>query len=65
MATRVFLCPHTGQQVQGWFADDGSEDAGGETYEGVSCFDELGWLVGALGMFSYAVLRRPASCFGR
>ena len=37
MATRVFLCPHTGQQVQGWFADDGSEDAGGETYEGVSC----------------------------
>jgi hypothetical protein len=37
MATRVFLCPHTGQRVQGWFADDGSEDAGGETYEGVSC----------------------------
>ena len=21
MATRVFLCPHTGQRVQGWFAD--------------------------------------------
>ena len=37
MATRVFLCPHTGQRVQGWFADDGSEDASGETYEGVSC----------------------------
>jgi len=26
---------------------------------------ELGWLAGALGMFSHAVLRRPASCFGR
>jgi hypothetical protein len=37
MATRVFLWPHTGQRVQGWFAEDGSEDAGGETYEGVSC----------------------------
>jgi hypothetical protein len=36
MATRVFLCPHTGQGVQGWFADDGSEN-GGDTYEGVIC----------------------------
>jgi hypothetical protein len=36
MATRVFLCPHTGQRVQGWFADDGSEN-GGDTYEGVNC----------------------------
>jgi hypothetical protein len=36
MATRVFLCPHTGQQVQGWFADDGSRN-GGDTYEGVTC----------------------------
>jgi DNA-binding IclR family transcriptional regulator len=29
--TRVFMCPHTGQRVQGWFVDDG------ETYQGVSC----------------------------
>jgi hypothetical protein len=36
MATRVFLCPHTGQPVQGWFADDGSEN-GGDTYESVTC----------------------------
>jgi hypothetical protein len=36
MATRVFLCPHTGQRVQGWFADDGSEN-GGDTYEGAIC----------------------------
>ena len=36
MATRLFLCPHTGQRVQGWFADDGSEN-GGDTYEGVNC----------------------------
>ena len=35
MATRVFLCPHTGQRVQGWFADDASEN-GGDTYEGVT-----------------------------
>jgi hypothetical protein len=31
MATRVFLCPNTGGRVQGWFADNGSDD--GETYE--------------------------------
>jgi hypothetical protein len=36
MAACVFLCPHTGQRVQGWFADDASEN-GGETYEGVTC----------------------------
>jgi hypothetical protein len=36
MATRVFLCPHTGQRVQGWFADNPSEN-GDETYEGVVC----------------------------
>jgi hypothetical protein len=35
-ATRVFLCPNTGQRVQGWFADDGSEN-GGETYQAVNC----------------------------
>jgi hypothetical protein len=28
--------PNTGNRVQGWVADDGSEDAG-ETYEAVSC----------------------------
>jgi hypothetical protein len=36
MATRVFLCPNTGQRVQGWFADDESEN-GGETYQTVNC----------------------------
>jgi hypothetical protein len=36
MATCVFLCPQTGQRVQGWFADDGSEN-GGDTYAGVNC----------------------------
>jgi hypothetical protein len=35
MATRVFLCPHTDQRVQGWFADDGSEN-GGDAYEAVN-----------------------------
>ena len=34
MATRVFLCPNTGDRVQGWFADNGSD---GETYEAVTC----------------------------
>ena len=44
MATRLFLCPHTGQRVQGWFADDGSDwfaddgsENSGDTYEGVNC----------------------------
>jgi hypothetical protein len=36
MATVLFLCPNSGDRVQGWFADDGSEDSG-ETYEGVTC----------------------------
>ena len=36
MATLLFTCPSTGARVQGWFADDGSEDDG-ETYEGVTC----------------------------
>jgi len=35
MAAFLFRCPNTGLHVQGWVADDGSEDAGGETYEGV------------------------------
>jgi len=34
MATRVFLCPSTGDRVQGWFADNGSDS---ETYEAVTC----------------------------
>jgi hypothetical protein len=34
MATRVFLCPNTGQRVQDWFADS---ENGGDTYEGVTC----------------------------
>ena len=36
MATVVFRCPFTGMQVQGWFADDGS-DNGDETYEATTC----------------------------
>jgi len=36
MATRLFVCPHTGQRVQGGLSDDGSEN-GGDTYEGVTC----------------------------
>jgi len=35
MATRVFLCPNTGDRVQGWFADNGSDDS--ENYEAVTC----------------------------
>jgi hypothetical protein len=34
MATRVFLCPNTGDRVQGWFVDNGSDS---ETYEVVAC----------------------------
>lgn len=36
MATVLFHCPNTGMRVQGWFADNGSEN-GGETYETVVC----------------------------
>jgi hypothetical protein len=36
MAPFLFRCPTTGLQVQGWTADDVSEEAG-ETYETVSC----------------------------
>jgi hypothetical protein len=36
MATFLFRCPTTGYRVQGWFADDGSDEPG-ETYETVSC----------------------------
>ena len=31
MATFLFRCPNTGYRVQGWVADDGSEDTD-ETY---------------------------------
>jgi hypothetical protein len=36
MATFLFRCPNTGCRVQGWRADDGSEDTE-ETYETVNC----------------------------
>jgi hypothetical protein len=36
MATIVFRCPNMGVHVQGWFADDGTEN-GGDTYESVLC----------------------------
>ena len=36
MATLAYRCPTTGQHVQAWFSDDGSED-GTETYESVPC----------------------------
>ncbi len=36
MAPFLFRCPNTGLHVQGWVADDGSEDTD-ETYETVSC----------------------------
>jgi hypothetical protein len=36
MATFLFRCPNTGYRVQGWVADDGSEDTS-ETYQSVSC----------------------------
>jgi hypothetical protein len=36
MRTLIFRCPATGQNVQGWFADDAS-DAGSESYETVVC----------------------------
>ena len=36
MAAFIYRCPTTGRNVQGWFADDVSEDEG-ETYEAVTC----------------------------
>jgi hypothetical protein len=36
MATVVFRCPMLGVHVQGWFADDGSEN-GGEVYDTLTC----------------------------
>ncbi len=36
MATVLFFCPNMGLRVQGWFADDLSEN-GGEAYELVTC----------------------------
>jgi hypothetical protein len=36
MATVVFCCPNTGARVQGWFADDGTENDD-EIYETMTC----------------------------
>ena len=36
MATLIYRCPTTGQNVQAWFSDGGSEDDD-ETYETVTC----------------------------
>jgi hypothetical protein len=36
MAPFIYRCPSTGMKVQGWLADDPSEDEG-EAYETVSC----------------------------
>jgi hypothetical protein len=36
MAPFLFRCPNTGLHVQGWVADDGSDEPG-ETYETVNC----------------------------
>jgi hypothetical protein len=36
MATRLYRCPNTGQMVQGWFADDGTENREHQ-YEAVTC----------------------------
>ena len=37
MAAFIYRCPTTGRNVQGWFADDVSEDEGEATYEAVTC----------------------------
>jgi len=37
MAAFLFLCPNTGNRVQGWVPDDGSSEDVGVTYETVSC----------------------------
>jgi len=36
MATVIYRCPKTGQNVQSWFADDVSEDIS-DTFETVTC----------------------------
>ncbi len=45
MATAIFICPNTAKRVQGWFANDGSED-GGEVYQSVTCLAcrQLHWV---------------------
>jgi hypothetical protein len=35
MAALIYRCPTTGQKVQGWLANDESDD--GESYETVTC----------------------------
>ena len=37
MAAFIYRCPTTGRNVQGWFADDVSEDEGEATHEAVTC----------------------------
>jgi hypothetical protein len=36
MRTLIFRCPSTGQKVQGWISDDGSEPDDAD-YEAISC----------------------------
>jgi hypothetical protein len=35
MVTVVYICPNVGVRVQGWFADDGTDDS--ESYDSVTC----------------------------
>jgi hypothetical protein len=35
MAAVLFLCPSTGYRVQGWLADNGSDDS--DAYQSVTC----------------------------
>ena len=37
MAAFLFRCPVTGQNVQGWLADDPTADADKNVYETVTC----------------------------
>ena len=37
MATRVFRCPVTGLNAQGWFSDDDANGIDEQTYEVVTC----------------------------
>ncbi len=36
MAALIFRCPNTGQNVQGWLADD-ALDNGADTFQSVTC----------------------------
>jgi hypothetical protein len=37
MVTVIFRCPRLGLRVQGWFADNESEDSEGVTYQSMTC----------------------------